>query len=84
MRLVGNGIYDNGHHGIVCRTNCVVESNDVAGHSQASVVVEAGANVQVGRSIIDTVAPEPYCYNAKKNLDYIFFPSILGSLNIYP
>ena len=51
MRLVGNGIYDNGYHGIVCRTNCVVEGNDVAGHSQASVVVEAGANVQVGRSI---------------------------------
>ncbi|KAK3729644.1 hypothetical protein RRG08_015667 [Elysia crispata] len=47
VHLLGNGIYDNGHHGMVCRTSCIIEGNDVAGHIQASVLVEVGADVQL-------------------------------------
>ncbi|GFO35674.1 F-box only protein 10 [Plakobranchus ocellatus] len=47
VQLVGNGIYDNGQHGLICRNSCVVESNDIAGHTQTSVMVEAGADVQL-------------------------------------
>ena len=32
---------------MVCRTSCIIEGNDVAGHIQASVLVEVGADVQV-------------------------------------